>query len=125
MGAMSPAQLADVTPAQLAALGSEDVADLSYAVVDSLTAKGWEVDDCDLNAEGFNPVMSADERRGYAEDVPLPVARLAPERTVYVGGLSKSVATGLRVGELVSLPASDQYRVSLVCRLRVSCSRLP
>ncbi len=33
-----------------------------------------------------------------AEDAPVPVATLAPERTVYVGGLSKSVATGLRVG---------------------------
>lgn len=33
-----------------------------------------------------------------AEDPPPPVATLAPERTVYVGGLSKSVATGLRVG---------------------------
>jgi DNA-binding transcriptional MocR family regulator len=33
-----------------------------------------------------------------AEDSPPPVASLAPERTVYVGGLSKSVATGLRVG---------------------------
>lgn len=33
-----------------------------------------------------------------AEDAPAPVATLAPERTVYVGGLSKSVATGLRVG---------------------------
>jgi DNA-binding transcriptional MocR family regulator len=33
-----------------------------------------------------------------AEDAPPPVATLAPERTVYVGGLSKSVATGLRVG---------------------------
>ncbi len=32
------------------------------------------------------------------EDAPPPVANLAPERTVYVGGLSKSVATGLRVG---------------------------
>ncbi|KTC60096.1 GntR family transcriptional regulator [Pseudomonas fluorescens ABAC62] len=32
------------------------------------------------------------------EDAPPPVASLAPERTVYVGGLSKSVATGLRVG---------------------------
>jgi DNA-binding transcriptional MocR family regulator len=32
------------------------------------------------------------------EDAPTPVASLAPERTVYVGGLSKSVATGLRVG---------------------------
>ncbi|UXV17325.1 PLP-dependent aminotransferase family protein [Pseudomonas fluorescens] len=33
-----------------------------------------------------------------AEDAPPPLAALAPERTVYVGGLSKSVATGLRVG---------------------------
>ena len=33
-----------------------------------------------------------------AEDAPVPVATLAPERTVYIGGLSKSVATGLRVG---------------------------
>lgn len=32
------------------------------------------------------------------EDAPTPLASLAPERTVYVGGLSKSVATGLRVG---------------------------
>ncbi|MBF6031527.1 PLP-dependent aminotransferase family protein [Pseudomonas sp. P115] len=32
------------------------------------------------------------------QDAPPPVASLAPERTVYVGGLSKSVATGLRVG---------------------------
>lgn len=34
-------------------------------VVDTLTAKGWDVDDCDLNAEGFNPVLTAAERRGY------------------------------------------------------------
>ncbi|MHC8382067.1 aminotransferase-like domain-containing protein [Pseudomonas sp. LB3P14] len=33
-----------------------------------------------------------------AEDPPAPLAQLAPERTVYVSGLSKSVATGLRVG---------------------------
>ncbi|KAA0983509.1 PLP-dependent aminotransferase family protein [Pseudomonas sp. ANT_J28] len=33
-----------------------------------------------------------------AEDPPAPIAQLAPERTVYVSGLSKSVATGLRVG---------------------------
>lgn len=34
-------------------------------VVDTLTARGWEVDDCDLNAEGFNPVLTCDERRNY------------------------------------------------------------
>jgi DNA-binding transcriptional MocR family regulator len=33
-----------------------------------------------------------------AEDPPDPLAALAPEATVYVSGLSKSVATGLRVG---------------------------
>ena len=33
-----------------------------------------------------------------AEGAPPPLATLAPERTVYIGGLSKSVATGLRVG---------------------------
>jgi len=39
-----------------------------------------------------------------AEDAPAPLAALAPETTVYVSGLSKSVATGLRVG-FVSAPA--------------------
>lgn len=33
-----------------------------------------------------------------AENPPAPLAALAPERTVYVSGFSKSVATGLRVG---------------------------
>nr|WP_272954570.1 PLP-dependent aminotransferase family protein [Kribbella sandramycini] len=36
------------------------------------------------------------------EDAPPPLAMLAPERTVYVSGLSKSVATGLRIGYLVA-----------------------
>lgn len=40
-----------------------------------------------------------------AEDAPPPLASLAPERTVYVGGFSKSVATGLRVG-FISAPAA-------------------
>jgi DNA-binding transcriptional MocR family regulator len=39
-----------------------------------------------------------------AEDPPAPLAELAPERTVYVSGLSKSVATGLRVG-FIAAPA--------------------
>lgn len=34
-------------------------------VVDTLAAKGWDVDDCDLNAEGFDPVMTTEERRNY------------------------------------------------------------
>lgn len=37
-----------------------------------------------------------------AADPPPPLASLAPESTVYVSGLSKSVATGLRVGFVVA-----------------------
>jgi DNA-binding transcriptional MocR family regulator len=37
-----------------------------------------------------------------AEDAPPPLAVLAPETTVYVSGLSKSVATGLRFGFAVA-----------------------
>lgn len=39
-----------------------------------------------------------------ASDPPPPLAHLAPERTVYVTGLSKSVATGLRVGFVTAPP---------------------
>jgi DNA-binding transcriptional MocR family regulator len=39
-----------------------------------------------------------------AENAPAPLAEMAPERTVYVSGLSKNVATGLRVG-FVAAPA--------------------
>ncbi|TDD56866.1 PLP-dependent aminotransferase family protein [Kribbella antibiotica] len=37
-----------------------------------------------------------------AEDAPPPLAMLAPELTVYVSGLSKSVSTGLRIGYVVA-----------------------
>lgn len=38
-------------------------------VVHNLRAAGHEVDDCDLYAEGFDPVLSREERLGY-HDVP-------------------------------------------------------
>lgn len=37
-------------------------------VVDTLTAQGHEVDDLDLNAEGFYPVLSEIERREYHDE---------------------------------------------------------
>ncbi len=40
-------------------------ASLHRAVVDTLAGRGWQVDDCDLNAERFDPVLSEAERRGY------------------------------------------------------------
>ncbi|MDG3041590.1 NAD(P)H-dependent oxidoreductase [Roseicyclus marinus] len=49
---------------------------LHGCVVDRLTRAGWDVDDCDLNAEGFSPVLTQEERRGYHEVGPntAPVA---------------------------------------------------
>ncbi|QYK40458.1 MAG: NAD(P)H-dependent oxidoreductase [Paracoccaceae bacterium] len=38
---------------------------LHGAVVEVLRGRGWEVDDCDLYAEGFQPVLTGAERRGY------------------------------------------------------------
>ena len=38
---------------------------LHCAVTQTLATRGWEVDDCNLYAEGFDPVLSASERRGY------------------------------------------------------------
>lgn len=41
---------------------------LHGCVVDTLAGRGWQVDDCDLYAEGFQPVMTAAERRGYHDN---------------------------------------------------------
>jgi putative NADPH-quinone reductase len=38
---------------------------LHRTVTATLAARGWTVDDCDLNAEGFNPVLTTAERRMY------------------------------------------------------------
>lgn len=49
------------------------------------------------------------------ETAPPPLAALAPERTVYVSGLSKSVATGLRVG-FVGAPSHWIARIERAIR---------
>lgn len=50
-------------------------AGLHQEVLQGLKAAGYEVDDCDLYAEGFNPVTSREERLGY-HDVPANQAPL-------------------------------------------------
>lgn len=60
---------------------------LHHEVLDSLRAAGHEVDDCDLYAEGFNPVMSREERLGY-HDVP---ANRAPLQS-YIDRLHRAEA---------------------------------
>lgn len=41
---------------------------LHRQIVTSLTDRGWEVDDCDLYAENFQPVLTTEERRAYHEE---------------------------------------------------------
>ena len=38
---------------------------LHARVVGALIARGFTVDDCDLYAEGFSPILTEEERRGY------------------------------------------------------------
>ncbi|MDD9908106.1 MAG: NAD(P)H-dependent oxidoreductase [Ahrensia sp.] len=38
---------------------------LHKTVVETLQSTGWEIDDCDLYAEGFSPVLTTEERRNY------------------------------------------------------------
>ena len=38
---------------------------LHTRVVETLKTQGWQVDDCDLNAEDFPAVMTCEERRNY------------------------------------------------------------
>jgi NAD(P)H dehydrogenase (quinone) len=42
-------------------------AHLKGIVVSTLETRGWEVDLCDLYAEGFDPVLTAEERRSYLD----------------------------------------------------------
>src|SRR5437016_11501399 len=46
-------------------LGDSFAAALHQAVVAALRRGGHEVDDCDLYAEGFDPLLNAAERRAY------------------------------------------------------------
>ncbi|MFF8695544.1 PLP-dependent aminotransferase family protein [Streptomyces sp. NPDC015144] len=57
-------------------------------------------------ARRYGPLLIEDASYAYlVADPPPPLAALAPDVTVHVSGLSKSVATGLRVGFVVSPPA--------------------
>jgi NAD(P)H dehydrogenase (quinone) len=64
------------------------VAALHRLAVETLRAGGHEVDDCDLNAEGFDPVMSRQDRLDY-HDTSLNRARVEPyvERLLAAEGL--------------------------------------
>jgi NAD(P)H dehydrogenase (quinone) len=60
---------------------------LHQEVLQNLRAAGHEIDDCDLYAEGFDPVLSREERLGY-HDVPSNQLPLKP----YVERLQRAEA---------------------------------
>ena len=72
---------------------------------------GWVMPAADRNrlvkiARQYGPLIIEDASYAYlVEDPPPPLAATAPDITVYVSGLSKSIATGLRVGFVVAPPS--------------------
>ncbi|OQR63079.1 GntR family transcriptional regulator [Streptomyces maremycinicus] len=73
---------------------------------------GWVMPETDRTrlveiARRYGPLIVEDASYAYlVEDPPPPLAATAPDITVHVSGLSKSVATGLRVGFVVAPPAT-------------------
>jgi DNA-binding transcriptional MocR family regulator len=82
-----------------------------YAMPTLHNPLGWVLDEsqrAQLVSIAHRYGVSIIEDASYAylvEDAPPPLAMLAPDLTVYVSGLSKSVATGLRIG-FIAAPAA-------------------
>ena len=75
-----------------------------------------------LNSMCFSFNELANRQAFLADDAPPPLAQLAPERTLYVSGLSKNIATGLRVGYLT---APAVWVAALERSIRASTARPP
>jgi len=68
-------------------------------------------------AKSYNVLLIEDDLYGHASDDPLPLlAELAPERTIVIGGLSKSVTAGVRGGWL-SCPPVYRHRIRVAHKL--------
>ncbi|WP_372350865.1 PLP-dependent aminotransferase family protein [Streptomyces sp. KL116D] len=73
---------------------------------------GWVVPAADRTrlvqiARQYGPLIIEDASYAYlAEDPPPPLVTTAPDITVHVSGLSKNIATGLRVGFVLAPPSA-------------------
>ena len=72
------------------------------AVVETIAARGCEARLIDLYAEGFNPVLSADERRHYNDRAPSD-----PALAEHIAHLRSGRDDRLRLPDLVVRPAGD------------------
>ncbi|MEV4058030.1 PLP-dependent aminotransferase family protein [Amycolatopsis sp. NPDC049688] len=99
-----------------------------YAMPTLHNPLGWVLDDGHRTrlveiARRHGLTLIEDASYAYlAEDAPAPLAVLAPEATVYVSGLSKNVATGLRFGFVV---APDALVPSLERAIRATTWNTP
>ncbi|MFB6631019.1 PLP-dependent aminotransferase family protein [Streptomyces sp. NPDC056362] len=72
---------------------------------------GWVIPGADRTrlieiARRYGPLVIEDASYAYlVEDPPPPLVATAPDITLYVSGLSKNIATGLRVGFVVAPPS--------------------
>lgn len=64
------------------------------------------------------PIIEDDPYGLLEPDAPPPIAEFAPERTIYIAGLSKTLSAGLRVGYMVAPSAAA--RACLVSALRAT-----
>ncbi|MGE0280633.1 MAG: PLP-dependent aminotransferase family protein [Rhizobiaceae bacterium] len=68
-------------------------------------------------ARAYNVLLIEDDLYGHMSDDPAPLlAEFAPERTIVIGGLSKSVAAGIRGGWL-SCPPAYRHRIRVAHKL--------
>lgn len=92
-----------------------------YAMPTQHNPLGWVYDDSQRErlasiAAQYDVTIVEDASYAYlVEDAPPPLAEFAPDRTVYVSGLSKSVAPGLRIG-FVAAPSALMPKLERVIR---------